>query len=406
MCARVGQRGRYATPYSSYGSGPDGTRGLYLLGEAMGARSARITRDLAALPPGATLLALGGCGRPPRRAVRRYEAEALEAWVERGGVLVVAGVSEYLPDALGVSLEGDPAACEGSVFDALDQSGAAENDGAPTSEAVDPLVSGGEAGALRWAAAVGEPVIGLDPVPMVAPARIALDEGVAHELLFEIDGAPAGVIVPRGRGAVVALASATPFQNEWLEAAGGGVLLFRLRDRLAPEAPLLFDEYHLGVGASRSIVQYLRALGAGPAIVQLALAAALLLFRLGARLGVPREEPPPRAGGAEAYVEALGGLYARTRDRAGVLAVLRRGALERIARAHRARGREPAAILEEVGTRLPERARAAVLALGADGAPPANDRALVEGAKAIDALASGALVDRVADEVEEGAESR
>ena len=29
MCQRVGERGRYVSAFSTYGSGPEGTRGLY-----------------------------------------------------------------------------------------------------------------------------------------------------------------------------------------------------------------------------------------------------------------------------------------------------------------------------------------------------------------------------------------
>ena len=41
MCQRVSARGRYVAAYSTYGSGPEGTRGLYLLAEQLGARPQR-----------------------------------------------------------------------------------------------------------------------------------------------------------------------------------------------------------------------------------------------------------------------------------------------------------------------------------------------------------------------------
>ncbi|MBC7171398.1 MAG: DUF4350 domain-containing protein, partial [Polyangiaceae bacterium] len=105
MCARVAERGRYAAAYSSLGAGPDGTRGLFLVAESLGASPIRFTRDLTTLPAGGMLLALGGCSLDAHRPVRRLESEALESWVERGGVLIVAGATAYLPDSLGVSLE-------------------------------------------------------------------------------------------------------------------------------------------------------------------------------------------------------------------------------------------------------------------------------------------------------------
>jgi hypothetical protein len=243
---------------------------------------------------------------------------------------------------------------------------------------------------LRWASPVGEAVIGMGAVPMTTPARIVIEDGAPHEVLFEIAGEPAGVVMKRGRGAVVLLSSASPFQNTWLDAGLGGTLLYRLSDALAPGAPILFDEYHLGVGSSRSIVQYLRGLGAGPLMLQLLLVVALLLFRLGARFGRPALEAPPRAGGSLSYVEAVGGLYALTRDREGVLTILRRSALDRVAARLRTHAREPRAIDDEAGARLSERARAAILAFEPKEQPPKSDRALVERARAYDALVATA----------------
>ncbi len=409
MCSRVGQRGRYAMPYSSYGSGPEGTRGLFLLAETMGPAPERITRDFAALPAKAMLVAFGGCDLPVHREVRRYEAEALEAWIDGGGVLLVAGATGYLPEAFGLSLRRPAMQCgepwpfldglddeEAEADEAGEDEATADDppDEAPVEDfplAADFLAPTADGAQPRGAIGVADVVAGLVTVPMVEPARIVLEDGVDHEVLFEIGGEPAGVVARRGRGAVIVLSSATPFQNEQLGVGLGGVLLYRLRDHYAPGAPILFDEYHLGVGASRSIVQYLRSLGVGPAILQLLFVVGLLLFRLGARFGRPRAEARPRAGGSETYVDAIGSLYARTGDRAGVLATLRRAALERVARHHRADAREASALAAEVGGRLSERSLEAIRALEPEEPAPKSDRGLVEKARALDALVAEAI---------------
>ena len=56
VCSRVAERGRYVGAYSSYGAGPKGTRGLYLLSERLGAAPTRWAQDLAALPPPPAML--------------------------------------------------------------------------------------------------------------------------------------------------------------------------------------------------------------------------------------------------------------------------------------------------------------------------------------------------------------
>ncbi|MEM9192273.1 MAG: DUF4350 domain-containing protein, partial [Myxococcota bacterium] len=120
MGYRVSERGRFAVPYSSYGSGPEGTRGLFLLAERLGARPVRWARDLSGLPPDAVLVALGGCENRLARNLSRYERESVAEWVNRGGVMIVAGAHNYLWPELGVDL-GAPV---GGCFPAFDLSDA------------------------------------------------------------------------------------------------------------------------------------------------------------------------------------------------------------------------------------------------------------------------------------------
>ena len=97
MCSRVGARGRYVTPYSTYGAGKHGARAVFDLTRSLGYRSERWVEDLARLPEGAVLVALGGCRAEMRRSLSLYERTSLLEWVERGGTLIVAGAAAYLP---------------------------------------------------------------------------------------------------------------------------------------------------------------------------------------------------------------------------------------------------------------------------------------------------------------------
>ncbi len=139
-----------------------------------------------------------------------------------------------------------------------------------------------------------------------------------------------------GRGRVVLLGSASFLLNDELEKAGGAIFA-RLLRAFAPEGPVLFDEYHLGMGERRSLVRYLRDVGLSALLLQLGAVALAFLFAVGTRLGPIRDEPPPVVRATQRYLSALGELYAGTRDVRGALDRLKSHALRRIAQHYRAR---------------------------------------------------------------------
>ena len=364
VCSRVADRGRFTSAYSSYGSGPKGARGVYLLAESLGLSPRRWSQDLAALPRRAMLVALGDCESGMARPLSRYEQQELVRWVEQGGVLLVAGARHYLPDDLGVRFESEPRCTpewrfsstagnqdeEEAEGDQAEQA-APELETPPEPGASQPAIESGTIAELpeadedvAWTSPVDRPLLGLDPLPMRRPGRLVVDERADERVILSMPDAldmpespvqrEVGVVVKHGNGRVIALASGSMLQNRALAAADGGVLFARLAQAYASEGPILFDEYHLGVGERRSMMRYLRQAGATPFIAQLMFVALVLLWRNGARFGGVRQPPEIAPAGTASYVGALGGLFARAGDPAGAAHVLVKQALTRVAAHH------------------------------------------------------------------------
>jgi hypothetical protein len=123
-------------------------------------------------------------------------------------------------------------------------------------------------------------------------------------------------------------------QNGELENSEGAALFLRLVRHYANPKLLMFDEYHLGLGERRSLMQYLRESGAMPVLCQLLLIAFVVLRRLGARMGepLPASSKPALRRPTETFVTALGNLYARVDDRGAALRLIARAALSRISK--------------------------------------------------------------------------
>jgi hypothetical protein len=366
VCQRVADRGRFTGAYSSYGSGPKGTRALYLLAEQLGLHPARWSQDLAALPDGGgVLVALGDCNSGMARPLSRYEDQELADWVEQGGVLFVGGARHYLPEHIGVAFASE-AGCDAAWHFVTEHEGDGQTTPLPSGalppdagagETADAGIgaeaSGGElaqAGLDRaggddnpedvvWTAPADDALRGLDNLPMRHPGQLVLEPKANARVILSLPGEddserPVGVIVRHGQGRVIALASASMLQNRALASADGGLLFARLMAAYAGHGPVLFDEYHLGVGERRSLMRYLRQVGAAPFMLQLALAVLLLLWRTGARFGGVREPQAPVAAGTASFVFALGGLFSRSGDAASAAQILGKQARARIAAYH------------------------------------------------------------------------
>ena len=250
VCQRVADRGRFAVAFSSYGSGPQGTRALYLLATRLGYAAQRWSQDLAALPAGrhadrARRLRLGH-GAP---AVALRADEELAHWIEQGGTLLVGGARHYLPEKLGVAFAPEPhcdpawrwvaketrkqttakcrarcsarriAARDGGCADASVDGGARTDAGAPRRRPA-AARAGCNARACRvrdraWSGPVRSQTAARVAADAVAPSGHARDrrprEGARdpEPAAAQVTSArPVGVIVRHGQGRVIALASA------------------------------------------------------------------------------------------------------------------------------------------------------------------------------------------------------
>ena len=155
----------------------------------------------------------------------------------------------------------------------------------------------------------------------------------AHEVLASIEGKAVAVVVPRGRGRVIVLASGSAFQNRDLVIAEGAPLFVRLL-RLYARGPVLFDEYHLGAGEARSTMRYLFQRGAGALVFHLLVVLAIVLVRSGTRFGATRKDREVEAVTTASFVSAIGALFAKVRDPRGSFRILARRGYARIADHH------------------------------------------------------------------------
>jgi hypothetical protein len=263
---------------SSYATAPDGLAGLARLYEADGHRVDQLREALAEadLDPAATLVVAD-----PGPLLGR-DIDAVADFVRAGGRLVVAGASgaPLLQALVDPAVEWDP--------DGVDDATVL----APAPEVGGVTRVHGE-GAGSWA-----------PVGTGLPVLGGGDRVVA-------------LVADAGAGRVVALADATPLQNDHL--ADADAARFALAAAGEAGRPVLFDEASHGYAAGGAGVlpaAWTRALWVAFAAVL------LLLWSRARRLGPPEEAdrplPPPR----RAYVDALAVSLARTGQPAEALADL------------------------------------------------------------------------------------
>jgi Domain of unknown function (DUF4350) len=302
---------------SSYATGSDGDAAWASLLLRAGHRVARlrVRPSAAALAPGSTAIVLD----PP--VVLVPDTEALAAFVRGGGRLIAGGTDvSWLRRIVGGRLK--------AATDGVEHASPL----APVAE-VAGVTRVDTAGSGSWTRLGGAlPILGDGTRAIAAVAAV-------------------------GRGSVVLLADDSPLQNGHLGTADDARFALDIAGPAARNV-VFFETYH-GYGSSSGIAAIparWRAL-----IVLAALATGLYLLARGRRLGPPelerRELDPPR----REYVEALGGILARTHAPGAALAPLQAEARRRLERAQAGPLETPGALLAAARARgLPEDEAAAV----------------------------------------------
>jgi hypothetical protein len=314
--------------------------------------------------------------------------------------LIVAGARNYLPRALGVAFADDrecswlsrlgdptvrsnergierPAGAPDRAPELTDDAEVLPDEVARALAELAATPTSGASDDALTAVPMGHELQGLPLVTFRRPGRLVVEAKrefvtlMAAASLGAEPGTslmPLALTFPRGQGRVVVLSSADMLQNSELLDHEGVALFARLVRAFSQSDLLLFDEYHLGLGERRTLMQYLRQMGMLPMFAQLLLAVTIALFRAGARLGsVSAGASAQPASGQEDFVVTLGRLYARVGDGRAAVRTIARGALAHIARRHGLSSMPASALAQELERRGARRAASAVLAIARIG---------------------------------------
>ena len=226
----------------------------------------------------------------PRTSISDADAEAVMTLLGRGGDVVLA-VSPASVDAAGPLLDRLRVSLSGAR-PAGDSSPAQPFDAADRVHTV-PMSAGSA----------------IDPAPYVAPL---LSQGTSLTAIAE---------QPGGGGRAYVIASQLPFSNDGLRNADSATLVLAMLER-ARGGAIGFDEYHHGEASAG--VDGAAAIFESPVGLALLLGVAAVVAYLalsGRRLGRPQPAHDPALVPTTAsYVEAMAGLFARSRDRGAVAA--------------------------------------------------------------------------------------
>lgn len=277
------QEDRSLSP-SSYATGRNGCKAAYLLLQERGYSMQRWELPLEALPSSdetATVLVLAS----PSDRVTSREREALEAWVERGGILLATGYrgDAFLPER---------AAKFDYETDAKEFSA-----GAPSNlnQAIPHITMRPEA---YW-----------DTQKSSAP------------VIFGDDDHAVVVSYRHGKGRVIWWAASTPLTNSGLKEAGNMELLL---SSIGPpqNKQVLWDEYFHG--QRPSLTAYFAATPLIWGVAQLGIGLVAIFFTYSRRSGPVRPlAPQPRLSPLE-FVDSLGGLYQRAHAASAAVGVAHR----------------------------------------------------------------------------------
>jgi hypothetical protein len=296
-----------------------------------------------------------------RTALDDDTRDHLVEWVDEGGVLVLLGSPYAWPKAFGAASAVSTAPYKLTVKRLLARSPGEGGDDDDEGTAPEGTIYARttERGVLTEGTALGFS----GPTERVA----TFDDGMTY----------AGVIA-HGKGFVLGIASNELMQNAPLARPGNAaamVSIFSNADRL--EVRIADPED--GVAPPSTPIGALLRAGLGTGLAHALLATLVLFFAVGLRLARPKPAMPPRRRAFTEHVEAVGALYARTRNAPHALAAYARFADDRL-RARMPRGSGDVAMFLASRANMPLDACQRLWARAVQakaGAPPLGDELTV-----------------------------
>jgi hypothetical protein len=280
----------------------------------------------------------------------------LVEWVDAGGVLVLAGNPYEWPKPFGAT---------GAVSTGLHRVKARR------------LVSRGADEDEEDAAS--EPVYGktLQHGEVVSGAALGFSAATDRAAWFD-DEMTYAAVLSHGRGFVLGIASDELMTNAGLARPGNAAVMVAILSN-AGRTELRLADAEDGVSPPSTPIAALLRAGLGTGLAHAIAASIVLFLAVGVRMSRPRPAPPPRRRAFAEHVEAVGALYARTRDASHALTAYARFADERL-RARMPRGTGDVAAFLSMRARVPldtcrQLWTRAVQAKG--GAPPLGDELAV-----------------------------
>jgi hypothetical protein len=192
------------------------------------------------------------------------------------------------------------------------------------------------------------------------------------------DGSTYAAVLEHGRGYVLAIATDELMTNAGLARPGNAAVMVSILSS-ADRLEMRLADAEDGVSPPSTPIAALLRAGLGVGLAHGLVASVVLFLAVGVRLARPRPSPPPRRRAFAEHVEAVGALYARTRNAPHALAAFSRFADERL-RARMPRGSADVASFLASRARLPldtcQRLWARAVQAKA-GAPPLGDELAV-----------------------------
>jgi hypothetical protein len=345
--------------HRSSSDAPDGTSALLRYAGVLGHPGRPMTGSFAP-PSGRGLLFVF----TPTERFTGADAEHLAAWVRQGGTLVYA------------SLDADPELDRALSVSRRDYEYAPPDAGLGTTPAIS-------------LAAPDSLFMGVDHVSG-GPAAQLLKPGPRQVVMLRVEtsGHAVGLVFSAGRGTVVALGDPQVLCNSSLGRDDNGRLAADILSLAPPGAPVLFDEFHHGVGTSTPSLFDWVGSPVGSAVFWLILVVYVGLLLRSRAFGPTLPIGFRRGRSTAEYTTAVGALLRRAHARAATHRLLseaaHRALAERVGVGH---GVPPAQLVKVLETRAPDLASELGEATALAGGAARSDRELHEAARRLHALA-------------------